>query len=154
MREAFGPPFFVMGLNKSKNRRVALVTADQWFSRYIRLRDADKAGNCECVTCGTTKPYTSMDAGHFMSRRYLSTRFHEQNVHAQCVKCNQYGAGEQYIHGIRIRQKYGDQVLEEIIQQKERLTKYSKEELMSMAREYKKKYEHECRKKDIERIYK
>lgn len=49
-----------------------------------------------------------MHNGHFMSRRYPSTRWDSENCNAQCAGCNMFGSGEQYRYGIAIDLKYGD----------------------------------------------
>jgi hypothetical protein len=35
-----------------------------------------------------------MDAGHYMPRQDLATRWDERNVHLQCKKCNGFRGGE------------------------------------------------------------
>ncbi len=70
---------------------------DKYFSLYIRLRYASKDGIVKCFTCNKTSHYKKgMQAGHFQSRRFLPTRWNEDNVQVQCVKCNMYSQGEQY----------------------------------------------------------
>lgn len=55
------------------------------FNEYIRLRDKDKP----CISCG--KPLIGKyDAGHFIPATKQSLRFNEDNVHGQCVYCNQH----------------------------------------------------------------
>ena len=61
---------------------------DAIFSRYIRLKDADKEGMATCVTCGKKDNHTSMQCGHFISRQHMYTRFCELNCHVQCEDCN------------------------------------------------------------------
>ena len=143
-----------MGLKKSKNYRTALKTADTWFSRYIRVRDANQQGRCKCITCNKVDTYKAMDAGHFISRRYLSTRFDDQNVHAQCVRCNQYGSGEQYIHALEIDLLYGVGTKDAIYAKSKELIKYTKQDLMDLARIYKQKYIEACESKGLQIDYK
>lgn len=65
------------------------------FNAWIRARDA----NQPCISCG--KPagdlsglHAGRDAGHYRSVGSAShLRFNEDNVHAQCVHCNQWRAG-------------------------------------------------------------
>jgi len=80
---------------------------DKWFSLYIRLRDS-KNGLVQCFTCGVVKHYKSgMQCGHFQSRRFMATRYDEQNCAAQCVACNMFRAGEQYRFALAVDSKYG-----------------------------------------------
>jgi hypothetical protein len=127
-----------MGLKRSKNLTSAKKTCDLWFSKYIRIRDADPfGGRCKCITCDTVKDWKEMDAGHFMSRRFMSTRYDEMNCHAQCQKCNQYGAGEQYKHGKMIDALHGEGHADYLEKESKKLKKYNKQELMDLANEFK-----------------
>jgi len=139
-----------MGLNKSKNLTAAKKTCDQWFSKYIRIRDANTNGLCKCITCDTVKPWQDMDCGHFQSRRFLSTRWDEYNASAQCQKCNQYGAGEQYLHGRAINAKFGEGTAEYITQLSRSLHKLNKKEVMELARYFKQETEQLAKDKGIE----
>jgi hypothetical protein len=65
---------------------------DKWFSLYIRLRDATDEGMVECHTSGRVYHYKRIHAGHFMSRRCLSTRWCEINVQPQSSEELQYKA--------------------------------------------------------------
>jgi len=70
---------------KKKTRSQLVKEFDKVFSIYIRRRYGDDA---TCVTCGVTKPWKEMQAGHFFSRGRYPTRWTEQNVHVQCYRCN------------------------------------------------------------------
>jgi len=80
---------------------------DKWFSLYIRLRDATNEGMVQCITSGRIYHYKKIHAGHFMSRRYLATRFNEWNVQPQSAADNLFGQGEQWKFGIALDRKYG-----------------------------------------------
>jgi hypothetical protein len=139
-----------MGLNRSKNLASAKKTADGWFSKYVRIRDADVNGMCKCITCDTVKHWKEMDAGHFQSRRYNIARWHVHNAHAQCQKCNQYGSGEQYKHGKEIDLRYGEGTAEYLATLTRSLYKINKSEVMAIAREFKKEAERLAKIKGIE----
>ena len=83
---------------------------DKWFSLYIRLREANEYGMCQCFTCGVVRHYKDgMQNGHFQSRKHLATRFSEDgNCEVQCIKCNVYSWGEQYKFSIALDAKYGE----------------------------------------------
>ena len=87
---------------------------DKWFSLYIRLREATDEGMVQCFTSGRIYHYKQMHAGHFMSRRYLATRFCEINVQAQTPADNLFGQGEQYKFGLNLDAKYGEGTAEEL----------------------------------------
>jgi len=138
-----------MGLIRSKNLSAAKATCDEWFSKYIRLRDANHNGLCRCITCSTVKHWSDMDCGHFQSRRFTATRWEEKNAHAQCQSCNNYGSGEQYRHGIEIDSLYGAGTAQELEEMARLLHKWNKDEVMAMARYYKQECEQLIKEKII-----
>ena len=87
---------------------------DKWFSLYIRLRDATDEGMVQCFTSGRVYHYKNIHAGHFMSRRCLSTRWCEINVQPQSAADNLFGQGEQYKFGLNLDAKYGEGTAEEL----------------------------------------
>jgi hypothetical protein len=89
---------------------------DNIFSLFIRLRGANEFGLVQCFTCGTVKHYKKgMQNGHFQSRRFMSTRFDEENCQIQCVKCNMFEQGQQYQFGLQLDAKYGEGTADELI---------------------------------------
>ena len=82
---------------------------DKLFSEYIRRRDSDYKGNCKCISCGKEAPAFggSIHAGHLFSRRYLSTRYDEKNVNAQCNYCNTFLNGNQIKAARGVEKKWG-----------------------------------------------
>jgi len=90
------------------DKKKLIATLDRWFSKFIRLRDSDSNGYCRCVTCTKILPWKEMDAGHFVSREKIVTRWDEFNVHAQCPWCNRFKAGNQYEHGKAIDRMHGN----------------------------------------------
>ena len=85
---------------------------DKVFSLYIRLRDSKQYGYkyFKCISCGKILPFEKADAGHYMSRRHNSTRFDENNVHAECSYDNRFNA--EHLDGFR------DNLVKKIGQQK------------------------------------
>jgi hypothetical protein len=82
---------------------------DKWFSLYIRLREATNEGAVICATCNKVSHYKSgMQNGHFQSRRFMATRYDEQNCAVQCIGCNCFKQGEQFRFSIYIDSKYGE----------------------------------------------
>ena len=71
---------------------------------YIRTRDK----NDGCICCG--RPLgKNYDAGHFLESGNNSfLRYHEDNIHAQAVYCNQYKGGDSDDYEGRLRLKIGD----------------------------------------------
>ena len=91
---------------------------DKWFSLYIRLREANEYGMVQCFTCGIVRGYKDgMQNGHFQSRKHLATRFSEDgNCEVQCLKCNIFDSGQQYLFSLRLDEKYGEGRAEELEQ--------------------------------------
>lgn len=82
------------------SRKLAISEADRVWSLFIRNRDRW----LPCITCGT--PWTdTAQAWHFMSRRHLNTRWEMLNWAWQCVKCNNWWAGEQYEFALALEKK-------------------------------------------------
>ena len=70
--------------------KVRKAAAKYACHKYIRERDRGQP----CICCG--RPLgDKYDAGHFMeSGNYPFIRYHEDNIHAQSVYCNQYKGGD------------------------------------------------------------
>lgn len=103
--------------------------ADSVFSKYIRQRDSDSDGYGECITCGKRIHWKEGQAGHFVSRKASKLRFDERNVNLQCVGCNVFKYGEQWVHGKEIDRKYGDGVADELMSQRHTTHKFTTTEL-------------------------
>jgi len=129
------------------DRSQAVKRLDQWFSKFIRLRDSDENGFVRCITCGTRKHWKEVDAGHFQTRAKYSTRWHEKNVHAQCKGCNMKNGGQQYVHGKEIDKRYGEGVADEIVYLSNQIMKFSTQEIRDMAKHYR-----ELVKDELERV--
>lgn len=133
---------------KSKKKRL-IDKLDKVFSHYIRIRDRISNDQSMCVTCGAIhnwKGSNKLDCGHFQSRRHLSTRWHEKNASAQCVRCNRYGSGEQYKFGLAIDSKYGKGTADHLFVLSKRVVKYSEWELQALIDDYKSRIEKELKK--------
>ena len=70
-----------------------IADADAIFSRYVRLKYADKDGNTACFTCGNKKHWTLMQNGHYIKRGHLYLRWDERNTRPQDAECNEYKGG-------------------------------------------------------------
>ena len=81
---------------KKKSASKLRKEVDKYFSLYVRISNSDEYGMCTCFTCGSRKHWKEIQAGHFMSRKHMATRWHTDNVKPQCVKCNIYSQGEQF----------------------------------------------------------
>lgn len=90
-----------------RDRRWYLKKAQEWFNRYIRLRDHGQP----CISCG--KPDNGQDgrtASHYRSVGSCSSlRFDESNVHASCWQCNYWKSGNIEQYTPRLIEKIGQE---------------------------------------------
>ena len=107
----------------------------------IRLKYSDSNGVCKCYTCGDSKSYKEQQCGHYISRRYLSTRFFEKNTKPQCVKCNIFQEGNKPKYTLHLIKEYGRGVLDELDQLSHIQVKYTRDKLSSMIDHYKREIE-------------
>lgn len=98
---------------------------DSVFSKYIRQKYS-KNGKVQCVTCSTWKEIKAMQAGHYISRGYLSVRFDEENVHPQCPACNIFKNGNLDEYAMWLIGTYGEGILEKLNKKKWEMKKYSR----------------------------
>ena len=87
------------------SRKGLINKLDRIFSEYIRKRDANKKGMCKCITCSKQFAWNDIDAGHFISRKEMATRWHEDNVYAQSRYDNRYRYGKQYEYSLALEKK-------------------------------------------------
>lgn len=131
--------------NRPKSVKQLKAKLDKVFSLYIRTRDSElnaegRAGYC--ITCSNFVPATGIrsgQAGHFISRRFNTTRFDEKNVHLQCAKCNMWGAGEQYKYSLAIDRLYGAGTAEQLHIKAQEVKKFNVEELQELITYYNQK---------------
>jgi hypothetical protein len=109
------------------------------YSLYIRLRDADWKGMVRCVTCGATKHFREMQAGHFIPARHPSVVFDERNCHPQCSKCNVFLHSNPRKYDAFMRQKYGEAVIKELEELDEQIKQFTPDELKQLLQLYQRK---------------
>lgn len=100
---------------------------DKIFSLFIRIRGANDYGLVQCFTCGVVKHYKKgMQNGHFQSRRFMATRYDEENCQIQCVKCNMFEQGQQYRFGLALDGKYGEGTADELLYLAHKIVKFTR----------------------------
>ena len=123
---------------KKPKRKTLINKLDRIFSEYIRKRDADKKGFVKCITSGKKYYYTEVDAGHFISRKEMSTRWNEENVYAQSRYDNRYRYGKQYEYSLALEKKKKG-LPKHLYKLSKETVKYSIEDLQELIDKYKKK---------------
>jgi len=87
---------------KKKGLKYWITKVDNYFHRYIRLRDTDENGNGQCYTCDVPLDFKRTQAGHFINRSLKSTRWMESNVKVQCARCNNWMEGRQFEFSLKL----------------------------------------------------
>ena len=103
------------------------------FNTYIRFRDKGKP----CISCNN-KIKDKYDAGHYFSvGGYPALRFNEDNVHAQCVSCNQWLHGNLIMYAENLPKRIGFERTEILFNTKNTIAKLSIPEIKDKIKEYK-----------------
>jgi 5-methylcytosine-specific restriction endonuclease McrA len=98
-----------MKTEKKKTYAQLKKKLDEVFSIFIRKRDKGK-----CFTCYRIFEWKQTDAGHFINRSHLATRWDERNVHAQCWGCNRFRNGKKEDYAVHLEQLHGHGILQEL----------------------------------------
>ncbi len=93
-------------------KKRARDSADQWFSRYIRVKHhhdilPDGTALCKCYITGQVNQARYMDCGHAFSRSHKSTRYDEDNCRPQSRKSNRFSTDEKKFKEL-LRKELGD----------------------------------------------
>ena len=103
-------------MNKKRKASTAKKAAWYWLSQWVRRKAADENGYARCVTCGETKPWQDLHAGHFVPKgRGLSVYFVEKNIHPQCAACNTYKGGMLIEYTRYMQNMYGTEFVDELL---------------------------------------
>ena len=126
------------GMSKPK----LIKELDVWFSRYIRLKYSDSRGYCRCISCGKVYFWKEIQNGHYMSRRYMSTRFSEDNCRPQGVECNIFNQGAIQMYRRALIKEIGEQRVDLIeVRARQENKNWSLFELKQLIEYYKKEVE-------------
>jgi hypothetical protein len=129
----------VLKKNKPSLHSKLIKELDSWFSKFIRLRYADEYGIVKCFTSGKYMHYKKAQAGHFISRRHLSTRWDEINVQVQSVQENMYNQGNAPVFSKNLADKFGQKEVDKLLIKKNNKWSPSDFELKLLINEYKDK---------------
>lgn len=78
-----------------------------------------------------------MDAGHFMGRAAMATRWDERNVQFQCRVCNGFRSGEQYAFAQNLDRQYGPGTADELVRASKQTCRYSELDMEALYLHYK-----------------
>jgi hypothetical protein len=109
---------------------------DTVFSIYIRTTHSVD-GICTCYTCGKTGTIKELQNGHFVSRGYTATRWHEDNCRPQCVGCNIFGNGKPLDFEDHLKKDFTDEYIEEIKAMRHLIVKHDRQWYLEQIEKYK-----------------
>lgn len=115
-----------------------IKTVQALANKYARLRDCDGTGGANCISCGLWFEYDMLDGGHYIPTTTSSTRFNEDNIHAQCHRCNRFLHGNLrgYFRGLEA--KLGRERLDDL-EASATSRKWTRDELAELKEYYTKK---------------
>lgn len=116
-------------MNKTKLDRV--------FSEFIRLRDADINGMVKCISCTRMIHWNEADAGHYINRKHMSTRWDEHNVNGQCRACNRFDEGNIPMYHLGLQRKYDVDTPLKLLAKKNSTVKIGQFEIDCLTKHYK-----------------
>lgn len=129
---------------KKKKTSTKTVKKIAWmvFSQYIRQRDGGI-----CISCGKVDYWRKMDAGHYIPKTAgLALYFDERNVNCQCTYCNRWMHGNLSKYALALIRKYGNNILYELDEKRNKIKKITAEEY----KEFIEKYKTLCYEKEFE----
>lgn len=104
------------------------------FNGFIRERDAGQS----CISCGRNTG-AKMNAGHYRTvGASKETRYDEDNCHLQCEHCNSYLSGNIGEYRPQLIAKIGQLAFDKLMGPHPR-KKWTREELIALAEQYRKK---------------
>jgi hypothetical protein len=145
--DTFGCPKPEKKANKKK-ASLSTLDAKAWklCSEYVRRRGADENGYVACFTCSKVFRWQDLHAGHFQRRRHKATKFHEMNIQPQCISCNTFQDGEQFIFGRNLDKKYGAGMADMLAELAKKEHKITRDDYEYMIRDFTEKIEALCEK--------
>ena len=117
---------------KKKGLKYWITKVDNYFHRYIRLRDTNDEGYGNCYTCNVPLDFKRTQAGHFINRSLKATRWDERNVGVQCFGCNISRSGEQY----KFSQYLGNNLSEQLHIKSKQIVKFADIDLIELIEHY------------------
>lgn len=129
-------PLFERAGIKVKKKSDLKARLDKEFSLYIRLRDSS-GGYFKCISCGQIKPFSQADCGHYHSRTHMSTRWDEDNAHAECRSCNRFRADHLVGYRENLIRKIGQMRFDKLAWKAAQGKKWSDFELQELIKYYK-----------------
>ena len=121
-----------------KGRSLASLKKLAWklLSLKIRRQASNSWGYCKCYTCGVTKRYQELQAGHAIPGRRGAVLFDEDIIKPQCVACNVFNHGRLDIFATNLIRLHGLDWWEDKLQASRQVRKWSRAELEQLIERY------------------
>lgn len=123
--------------NKVKPLSLKSLKDKAWslMSISVRSKHADWRGNVRCYTCGITKHWRQLQAGHFWHGKL---DFDERNIHPQCKRCNKFLRGNLDNYSMNLIEEIGLEAVKQLRRDAARHPGYSRLELIEIIERLKK----------------
>lgn len=112
-----------------------LKLAQMTFNKYIRHRDK----GLNCISCDKPIKGVTHASHYFSSGGHSNVRFHEDNVHSSCYRCNVELSGNLLNYQIGIEKRIGGERLLELHARAHIVKKWTIDECKEIIETYKRK---------------
>ena len=102
-------------------------------SEYVRRKSASSVGMVQCVTCGISRHWKQLQAGHFIPQAQGdAVRYDLRNISPQCYRCNINLGGNGPEYYPYMEKTYGKEVIDELRYLSNQTVKFSLQDLEDM----------------------
>lgn len=118
-------------ISSQSDRQELTHDLDFIFSRYIRIKEADKDGFTICYTCDKREHWTKLQAGHYIKRSETYLRWDSRNARPQCVNCNCNLHGNINEYNNRLESEFPG-IADQLREESREVYKYGRDELKQL----------------------
>jgi hypothetical protein len=108
---------------------------DDVFSKYIRLKMADKNGQVSCFICELKLNWKAAQCMHYIKRGNSFLRFDERNCKCGCKTCNEYKDGNMVEYAKKLEEK-NPGITEILFEEGTIVYKFTRHELKELISDY------------------
>lgn len=120
---------------KEEGLQDLIKQADEVFSQWLRLSNADINGTVSCFTCDLNMRWQNSQCGHYIKRGNLFLRFDPRNTRVQCEGCNIHKSGN-YIEFTRRLEAEKLGITEYLLEESRLVYHPTREEIKGIIKEY------------------
>lgn len=121
----------------SSSRKTLVKNVKNKAQLFARLRDCQgRSGGTNCISCLRWFPFAELDGGHFIRATHSACAFDERNINAQCRRCNRFEDGAQHRYLLGMVRKYGQEVVDELLDLEYTSRKWTIPELQDLIKYY------------------